>query len=319
MKKTRSKRAAPFRIAGPAILVLLLGSGCADAVGPASGDGLTPEGGDVTQPFPIDRGDDPDTPGSYKGLPLRLTDNGEPVVTAVDGIIGLVCIGMSNGNQECSDFIQRVGGVFAAEVNPAVKVVNCAVGGHAIERWNDPAYDAALWDDCVTRKLTRAGVRPDQIRVLWHKAADQFTTLPGGGPMPLYPSSGSDYEAFYANLGAFAARVRAKFPSVQAVYVSSRSYGGFAGSAGRGEPLSYEEGHALNAWLALNRDVDGVWYGWGPYLWAADCATGVRNSGGICYVRDDYVADGVHPSASGQAKVSSLLHERLMRESWYRR
>jgi hypothetical protein len=106
---------------------------------------------------------------------------------------------------------------------------------------------------------------------------------------------------------------------VQAVYTSSRSYGGFAGSVGRGEPLSYEEGHALNAWLRDNRTVDGVWYGWGPYLWAPECATGMTNRGGVCYVREDYVADGVHPNEGARAKVSGLLHARLLREAWYRR
>jgi len=52
------------------------------------------------------------------------------------------------------------------------------------------------------------------------------------------------------------------------VYTSSRCFGGYAGNAGRGEPLSYEEGHALNTWLRDNPAVGGVWYGWGPYLWA---------------------------------------------------
>jgi isopentenyl-diphosphate delta-isomerase len=40
---------------------------------------------------------------------------------------------------------------------------------------------------------------------------------------------------------------------------------------------------------------------------------------GVCYDRPDYVADGVHPAPNGQAKVSALLHARLMREEWYRR
>lgn len=226
---------------------------------------------------------------------------------------------MSNGNQECADFGQRVRGEYAAAINPAVRVVNCAVGGNAIEKWIDPSYDPTLWDACIDRKLELAGVRPEQVRVIWHKAADQVTTLPGGVAMPLYPSSGSDYEAFFSHLATFAARVTAKFPSVQAVYVTSRSYGGFAVTPGRGEPLSYEEGHALNAWLAQNAEVAGVWYGWGPYIWAPACETGERNGGGICYVRDDYVADGVHPAVSGRAKVSSLLHQRFLEHAWYRR
>lgn len=226
---------------------------------------------------------------------------------------------MSNGNQECSDFILRVTGEYATAVSPAVHIVNCAVGGNAIERWIQPEFDDRLWDACKGNKLGNADVRTDQVRVIWHKAADQFTTAPGGGPKPLYPDPGSDYKAFLANLATFAARVHVEFPSVQAVYTSSRSYGGFAGSANRGGPLSYEEGHALNTWLRGNPAVDGVWYGWGPYLWAPDCATGEHSGGGICYVREDYVSDGVHPADSGRAKVSALLHARFLDHAWYRR
>ena len=300
------------------LLLALCLTGCSSTTEPRQ-PGPVP-GPDTSEPFPIDRGDDgPQTPGSYRGLPLRLTDTGTPSVTAVDGIIGLVCVGMSNGNQECSAFQQQVRTAWAAEVNPAVRVVNCAVGGHAIERWNDPAYDSVLWGDCVARKLPAAGVRPDQVRVLWHKAANQFTTGAGGVPLPTYPSPGSDYEAFRTNLTTFASRVQGKFPSVQAVYVSSRSYGGYAGSAARGEPLSYEEGHGLNRWLADHPRVDGVWYGWGAYLWAPDCATGVTNAGGVCYRRTDYVADGVHPSSSGEQKIATLLHVRFRQHGWYAR
>lgn len=286
------------------------------------GGGLGPEPEpppDTTEPFPLDRGGEPDTPGSYKGLSLGLVDNGAPTVTAVDGVIGLVCIGMSNANQECGELIARARTEWAAGIAPAVRIANCAVGGHAIERWNDPAFDATLWDDCRTRRLPAAGIRPDQVRVLYHKAANQFTTAPGGGALPAYPAAGSDYEAFRANLAAFALRVSGKFPSVQAVYTSSRSYGGFANNPGRGEPLSYEEGHALNTWLRANRLVGGVWHGWGPYLWAPDCARGVMSGAGICYERGDFVADGVHPSSAGERKISTLIHQRFLRESWYRR
>jgi len=291
-----------------------------------SGDGATglgdgpPPGPDTGSPFPLDRGEDgPSTPGTYKGLWLRLTDNGAPKVTAVDGVVGLVCVGMSNGNQECAAFLTAVRGAWAGEVSAKVRVANCAVGGRAVEAWMDPAQDSLLWNDCVARKLPAAGIRADQARVIWHKAADMNTTGPGGARLPLYPDPASDYFTFQRNLSAFAARVKGKLPSVQAVYSSSRSYGGFAGSFARGEPLSYEEGHALNRWLAGHPSVDGVWHGWGPYLWAPACDTGITNASGICYERTDFVDDGVHPSATGQAKIARLIHERFKREAWYRR
>ncbi len=306
----------------PALLMLaVLAAGCdspATSVDPPN-TAVQPAGPDTTLPFPIDRGDDNNTPGTYKGLWLRLKESTPPTVTAVDGVIGVVCVGMSNSSQECADFIQRLAGEYAAQVNPAVKVVNCAVGGHAIERWIDPSYDATLWDDCTGRRLPQAGVRPDQVRVLYHKAANQLTSAQGGGALPTYPTAGSDYENFRQNLSAFAARVKAKLPTVQAVYTSTRTYGGYSGGTSRGEPLSYEEGHALNSWLAENPLVDGVTHAWGPYLWAPACSTGVSNKGGVCYDRADFVADGVHPSASGTAKVSGLIQARLLRESWYRR
>lgn len=295
----------------PLILLLLL------AAPACSGGTLRPSEDDTSTPVAIDVGAAAGAPSTYKGLPLALVDHDAPEVTAVDGIVGVVCIGMSNGNQECTDWQSRVAGEYAAAVRPEVRIVNCAVGGHAIERWIDPAYDDVLWQRCIDERLPALGVRTDQVRVIWHKAANQFTTLAGGGAKPLYPAAGSDYEAFRANLPLFAARLRTWFPAVQAVYTSSRSYGGFANSAARGEPLSYEEGHALNTWLAANASVDGAWYGWGPYLWAPACASGETNGSGICYDRADYVDDGVHPSASGRAKVSQMLHARFLGESWY--
>jgi hypothetical protein len=299
-------------------VVWACGSGTATGLG---GQDAIPPGPNTTIPFPIDRGDDgAATPGAYKGLPLRLADNGKPAVTPLDGVIGFVCVGMSNAYRECTDFQQRVRAELSGEINPAVRVVNCAVGGHAIEMWNDPAIDADLWDLCISQRLPEAGVRLEQVRVLWHKAADQFTTGPGNTPLPTFPSPGSDYDAFFGNLSTFAARVHSKFPAVQAVDTSSRSYGGYAGNeAARGEPLSYEEGHALNQWLLKHRTVDGVWYGWAAYLWADSCASGITNASGVCYDRADYVEDGVHPSASGQEKISRMLHARFLEEAWYRR
>jgi hypothetical protein len=321
MRKTTLLRNLLQMLVRPVTLVgwgIVLGCASGTPAGVTTDDSVPP-GPNTETPFPIDRGDaGPTTPGTYKGLPLRLADSGVPSVTPVDGVIGLVCIGMSNGNQECTDFQNRVRTEFAGQVNPAVRVVNCAVGGHAIERWNDPAEDADLWNRCIGQQLPAAGVRVDQVRVVWHKAANQFTTGPGGEPLPTYPAQGSDYAKFLLNLSTFASRLPTKFPAVQAVYTSSRSYGGFAGGLARGEPLSYEEGHALNEWLASNATVDGVWFGWGGYLWAPSCASGITNASGVCYDRQDFVADGVHPSASGQANVSRILHARFLEHPWYR-
>ncbi len=272
-----------------------------------------PPGGDVTTPYPIGHQAVAGAPTSYQGLPLTLVSRPGPSITPVDGIIGVVCIGMSNSSQECSAFINALGGSMGVEVNPAVRVVNCAVGGHALEKWNDSAFDGTLWDDCINTKLPAAGVRPDQVLVLWHKAAHQFAS-----GQVFFPNPTSDYFDFQSSLTTFAQRVTIEMPSVRAVYTTSRSHGGFTANPSRGEPLSYEEGHALNTWLASHASLGGVWHGWGPYIWAGKCGEGLDGIDGLCYVRDDYVADGVHPSESGKAKIVAALHARLMEEAWYR-
>ena len=279
-------------------------------------------GPDTSDPFSIDMGDAGEhTPGSFKELPLRLADNGEPVVTPVNDVIGVVCIGMSNARQECDYFVSDFMPTVSTEINQQVKVVDCAVGGNAIERWVDPANDRKLWDKCIDSKLgAQAGITADQVRVIYHKAANMFTgPTPGEDiPYPPYPDPESDYFNFYDNLGLFAARVKTFFPNLQAVYTTSRSYGGYSSKATRGEPLSYEEGHALNTWLQDNPEVEGVWYGWGPYIWAPDCGTGDVNGSDVCYVREDYQSDGVHPGAGAKEKIAGMLHGRLLQHGWYR-
>jgi hypothetical protein len=302
-------------------LAAVLAIACSGRPTDPSADLSPPPGPDTSTPFPIDRGDDGvTTPGTYKGYWLRLVERPAPVITPVDGVIGVVCVGMSNGAQECNRWIQQVSQSWQGEVNPAVRIVNCAVGGHAIERWSDPAFDAVLWDDCISNKLAVRGVRPEQVRVLYHKAANQFGSGAAGGQLPALPAANANYHLFLSNHQAFTARVRARFPAVRAVYTTGRSYGGFAAAGSpRGEPQAYEESHALNSWLRDNESVDGVWYGWGPYIWAPPCASGVQNGAGLCYNREDYRDDGVHPTAAGELKIARLIHDRFRREAWYRR
>ena len=284
-----------------------------DGGGPDGGDASVSNGPDTLVPFPLDKGHLPETPGTYKGLPLSLVDNDTPTVTPVDGVIGVVCVGMSNATQECRHYIGALASTYSGQVNPQVKVVDCAVSGNAIEAWNNPVADDRLWDACIDTKLAAGGLQLDQVRVVYHKAANKNTE-----GATLYPTPGSDYDNFVDNLDVFAGRVVNKFPALQAVYTTARSYGGFAApdKPHRGEPLSYEEGHALNTWLANNAAVAGVWFGWGPYIWAPDCEDGTNGSG-ICYDKADYKADGVHPAEGARDKIARMIHTHMLTFSWY--
>jgi hypothetical protein len=292
---------------------------CDTGLDPTPSDG-SPPGLAVEEPFPIDRGDEGvSTPGKYKGLWLRLVDNGAPTVSADDDRIGVVCIGMTDPATECGDFIARINSHWIGEVSDDVVVMSCGRPGAGIEDWINPENDWNLWGACLNVLLPYLGVGRDQVRVVYHTAANRSTTREDGSPLPTYPHPESNYEALQGNLDAFAARLTSFFPNVQAVYTSSRGYGGFGRVSGGGEPSSYEEGHAVNSWLSRNPLVDGVWYGWGAYLWAPPCPTDVLNGGGICYSVTDFDEGGLQALPSGRGKVSWLIHHRLLLEDWYRR
>jgi hypothetical protein len=163
---------------------------------PPGGGGPPPPGGSDTQvPFPIDRGGAPGAPTTYKTLPLALTASSEPIVMPVAGVIGVICIGMSNARAECDRFILRMDRGEFLGVASSVRFVNCAVDGYAIERWIDPADNAVTWDACVNQRLPARGVTRDQVRVIWHKAADINVTA-NGAVLPPYPDPSSDYFSF---------------------------------------------------------------------------------------------------------------------------
>lgn len=178
-------------------------------------------------------------PGAtYHGLEGGLVDNGKPEVSATEGRLAIVAISMSNGRQEFQRFIELFEG--HRDVDPAIALVNCARGGHALERWL--AQDD-LWADCRLR-VAAAGLTLDQVKVVWAKDANQLTDHGRTLPDPE-----ADYHDLVENISALSERVGREFPSVQAVFHSSRIYGGYvaeARQAARGEPISYEGGLAVN-------------------------------------------------------------------------
>jgi hypothetical protein len=247
----------------------------------------------------------------YHGLPGGLRSNGAPDVTPADGRIVIIAISMSNGRLEFQKYMDLYAG--HPDASPAIGLVNCAQGGNALERWLELQ---SLWDDCRGR-IAAAGFSPDQVRVVWAKNANQFTqhglTL---------PDPGADYYDLVENIDALSERIGGEFPSVQAIFHTSRIYAGWAvAQSSRGEPMSYEGGFAVNAaierWQA-GQLPDAPWIGWGPYLWAN--AT-TPNGQGVFWTPEDFRDGGTdhHPSDAGQTKVADALHAFFMAFDWYRR
>ncbi len=228
-----------------------------------------------------------------------------------NGLIGWLAIGMSNTNQEFAAF-ERLEDVRTGR-RARLVVLDGAVGGQSADVIMNPA--AGYWTTVASR-IAAAGLDPDQVQVAWLKQAD------GAVPDTSFPAHA---ETLSAHLHRIVRDLRVRFPNLELCYLSSRIYGGYSGGSQRSEPLSFETGFAMR-WLIgrqtagdplLNADpdagpVEAPVLLWGPYLWANGLTP--RASDGLTWAPADLEGDGVHPSASGEAKVAALLQGFLASE-----
>jgi hypothetical protein len=212
-------------------------------------------------------------------------------VRPVDGKIVLLSIGMSNTTREFSDFKSR------ADRDPvksaSVELVDGAEAGWDAQKIKSPT--SPYWE-LVDQRLSEANATPDQVQVVWLKQAISGQSRP-------FPQ---DASALHANLKAIVRILRARFQNLRLIFLSSRTYAGYAITARSPEPQAYDGAFAAR-WLIRDRmqkKASGPWIGWGPYLWT-DGMKGRRD--GLTWNCDDVEYDGTHPSKSGTQKVSTLL------------
>lgn len=233
-----------------------------------------------------------------------LGPDGKP---AGDGKIVLLSVGMSNTTQEFSTFVRLAGA--DRDKNPAVVLVDGAQGGMTAFRIKDPDDNASgtkYWS-VVDQRLKAAGATREQVQVAWIKQAD-------AGPSSGFPKYA---ETLRDELRQIVQQMHRRFPNLKLVYLSSRTYGGYATTPLNPEPYAYESGLSVK-WLIeeqlkerkdLNFDpkkgaVKAPWLSWGPYLWANGKT---QNADGLFYEPDDFGKDGTHPSPAGREKVAALL------------
>ncbi len=247
-------------------------------------------------------------PASHLALALQNGANVVPRDAAgapdSDGLIGFLSIGMSNCNQEFAVFER------AEDANPArnarIVIVDAAVGGQSADVIVNPSVP--YWT-IVDARVVASGLDADQVQVVWIKEAD------GMVPNLNFPDHA---DTLQTHLRGIVTHLKSRFPMLQLCFVSSRIYGGYSGNPARSEPLSYETAFAYRNLIdaqmtgdpALNADplagpVEAPVILWGPYLWAN--GTIPRTSDGLTWQSTDIESDGVHPSASGEAKVAALL------------
>ena len=221
---------------------------------------------------------------------------------AADGKIVLLCLGFSNPNLEYQAFIEAVRG--DAGVNPRLVAVNGCVGSQAAATIADPSSN--YWQ-VVNQRLAAAGVTAKQVQAAWMKEVNP-------SPSREFPA---ESKKLYADWLGGLHNAADKFPNLKLAYLSSRIYAGYAASGGSPEPWAYETGFAVK-WLVADQlggkaelnynaakgAVKAPWIAWGPYLWA-DGVKGRKD--GLVFQREDLIDDGLHPSATGKAKVVQLM------------
>jgi hypothetical protein len=212
-------------------------------------------------------------------------------VRPINGRVVLLSIGMSNAAQEFGPF--RTLAEQDPDLGPTVQLVNGAMGGWDARRIAQPA--AGYWR-AVDRRLAAEGATAREVQAVWLKTAISGEARP-------FPA---DARALRVKLRAIVKILSGRFRNLRLLYVSSRTYAGYAVTPLNPEPAAYDSGYAVR-WLIedrMKRRLRGPWIGWGPYLWT-DGRKG--RSDGFVWTCDDVKRDGTHPSAVGAAKVARLL------------
>ena len=211
-------------------------------------------------------------------------------VHPIDGKIVLLSVGMSNTTDEFSAF-KRAADRDASK-NDALTIVDGAQNGWDAERVRtDPTY----WDN-VDERLGAAGASPNQVQAVWLKEAI-------AGERRRFPK---DANALQGDLRAIVRAMRFRYPNLHLVFLSSRTYAGYAITGLNPEPAAYDSGYAVRGLIQerMLGKVKGPWLGWGPYLWT-DGLRGRKD--GLIWSCDDVQEDGTHPSKTGVQKVANML------------
>lgn len=242
-------------------------------------------------------------PAAHAAAGLKLARGIQPLDAAghpsSDGKIVFLSVGMSNTTQEFSAF-QRLAATDSA-LNPQLTFVDGAQGGQTAAV--TAKADANYWT-VDAQRLQAAGVTAAQVQAAWLKQAN-------AGPSQPFPAEARKLQA---DIAQTLRNLHDKFPNLKIVYLSSRTYGGYAGTPLNPEPHAYETAFAVK-WLIADQIAGKLpaspWLAWGPYLWT-DGTKG--RADGFTWTRDDCGPDGTHPSDSGRRKVAELLLKFLKNE-----
>jgi hypothetical protein len=182
--------------------------------------------------------------------------------------------------------------------SPSGRIVLLSIGmSNASSEYTQLIQQAATQLTIVDADLADTGVTPNQVQAVWLKEAI-------AGENEAFPT---DSQRLESDLNTIIAMLRAHFPNLRLIYMSSRIYAGYAVTTLNPEPFAYDSGFAVKWTVAdaiKTASAASPWVGWGPYLWAN--GTHPR-SDGLEWLCSDFGSDGTHPSSQGAEKVAGLL------------
>jgi hypothetical protein len=221
---------------------------------------------------------------------LRKAITASKRVRPIDGKIVLLSLGMSNASDEFSAFKRSADR--DPQRNSSLVVVDGAQDGFDSRR---ARTQPAFWSN-VDQRLADAGVSPQQVQAVWLKQAVAGEQRP-------FPR---DARGLQSDLRAIIRTMRIRYPNVKLVYLSSRTYAGYAITGLNPEPAAYDSAYAVRGVIQerIRGKLRGPFLLWGPYLWTD--GTAGRNDG-LVWTCEDVAEDGTHPSRSGAQKVVTLL------------
>jgi hypothetical protein len=221
---------------------------------------------------------------------LRKGHAASKQIKPIGGKIVLLSVGMANATAEFSAF--KRASDRDTQVNANLVVVDGAQDGFDAARIvKRPSY----WD-IIDARLAAEDVSANQVQAVWLKESIAGEDRP-------FPR---DMKALQKNLRQIIRTMRFRYPNLKIVYLSSRTYGGYAVTGLNPEPAAYDSAYAVRAVIQerMSGKLKGPWLAWGPYLWTDGLAG--RNDG-LQWACNDVENDGTHPSKDGVQKVVTML------------
>ena len=245
-------------------------------------------------------------PASHNSAGLVIAQSVRPLagpgtVDETNGKIVWMSVGMSNTTQETQEFLSLM--QTYPDKNPKLVLIDGAEGGQDINAINSST--ASYWNTIASR-LAAASATAAQVQVIWYKEAE---AQPTDTSFATYP------DALKIKYKSVMQILKAKFPNLKLVYLSSRIYAGYANTTQNPEPFAWYTGWTVKRLIedqisgdpALNYSGNSpfsAWLSWGPYLWANGMTP---RSDGLIWIPSDYASDGTHPATTGRQKVAQML------------